>query len=504
MKIPDVPWLLTGEPRPAQVEALLRSYYGVALRDTRDGPEALRRLPHYPSPAPGWGHFMEMRVGKTPTMLNEFMLFRRDHGFKRMVMFAPNKYKYTWATEAERFGLDVPTYVFESDQRDAFWKWFQKNPECAVFLNYEALIYSETMKLLEQIIDDKTYLGADESVFIKGLKSYTSLNALHLSKQAGITRPASGKPTPQGIHDLFNQLKFAKHLDGWNFFQFRNKYAIRGGFKGKQIVGVKNLESLDRLRFNTCFMARRVDWGTSIASDYETVKLQMTELQRQAYRDMDEEFMVWLDSGITITADQIITKHQKQQQISSGFIIDELKNVHWLLPFDRTPKFIDLLDRIENYLTGKMIIIFHYTATGDQLIEHLKKFKPAIIRGGPYMQKHKLDAEQEKKRFNEDPNCNLIIGQVRAIKYGHTLMGSVEQPCLDITYFENTYSLDDRAQTEERPQGEGQVAAIHIVDYWTSPVERAIVYALQRKEIVASKIMGYYKGPRESETGESE
>lgn len=498
--VPDVPWLLHGEPRPVQEEALLRSYYGVALRDAREAPPHGRTLPHYgQGPAPGWGHYLEMRLGKTPTMFNEFLLFVRDRGFRTMFMFAPNKYKYTWALEAEKFGVGMPVHVFESSDRAAFDKFMKKyRDEGMVFANYEALQFKDNLPLFEKFVNWKTYMGADESVFLKGRNSLTARRGVDLARLAGATRPASGKPTPQGITDIFNQMKFAKQLEGKNFFQFRATFAKMGGFKGKKEIGIKNEEQWDKLRFRSGFFAQRADWGTKIASDYESVKLSMEPEQKKAYHDMDEDFMAWVSVNQAVTADQIITKHQKQQQISSGFIIDEYKQVHWLVPFDRTPKFLELMDRLENYITGKCIIFFHYTATGDALVAELtkRKINHAVIRGGAYMDKHRLNTDEEKKRFNEDDDCNVMLGQMKAIKYGHTLMGTPTNPCHTSVYFENTYSLDDRSQTEERNQGEGQSAPINIVDYWTSPVEREIVYALQRKEEIAQKIMGYYKGDK--------
>lgn len=494
--VPDVPWLLHGEPRPVQLEALLRSYYGIALRDEREAPPRARELPHAgQGPARGWGHYLEMRLGKTPLMCNEFLLYRRDHGYKKMFLFAPNKYKYTWGLEFEKFGMDLPFHVFESEDRAAFHKWMQKNQHGAVFVNYEALQHQANLPLFEQFVDWKTYMGADESVFLKGRGSLTSRRGIDLARMAGATRAASGKPTPQGISDMFNQMKFCKQLEGMNYFQFRGKFAKMGGFKNKKEIGIRNIEDWEALRFKSGFFAQRADWGTKIVSDYETVKLRMEPSQANAYRQMDDEFMTWVTNDQAVTADQIITKHQKMQQISSGFIIDEFKDVHWLVPFDKTPKFVDLIDRIENYVSGKCLVFFHYTATGDALIAELTKRKigHAVIRGGQYMDKHRLSTDAEKARFNDDPECNVLVGQMKAIKYGHTLMGTREDPCLTSIYFENTYSLDDRAQTEERNQGEGQLDAINIVDYWTSPVEREIVYALQRKEEIAQKIMGYYK-----------
>lgn len=489
-----VEWLLDCEPRPAQIEALARSYTGFCYRGHRDDAAYREPLPHAGRPARGWGHMLEMRLGKTPLLLNEFLLFRRDHGIKKALVFAPNKYKATWALEAERFGVDVPLFVFDSSRRKQFEEFIRTHDEGMVFVNYEATVQETNMALLDQWVDDKTYMGADESILIKNRQSNTSLMVHALGKEAALTRPMSGKPTTQGVTDLYSQLRFARKIEGMNYYQFRGRFAVMGGFKGKKIVGVKNEDKLLRMTHHCYFYARRANWGTNIESDFERVDVPMLPEQAKAYKDMEEEFMVWLESGEIVSTEMVLTKHNKLQQISSGFIIDEFKVVHQLVPFEKTPKFIDLLDRLDNYTTGKTIIITNFVHTAEMLIKALAHLNPAQIRGTVHMKRAGLDVDEEKIRFNTDPKCRVMIGQERAIKYGHTLMGTPEDPCETTIFVENSYSLDDRAQVEQRNQGEGQESAINIVDYVSSPVEASVIEALVRKESVAAAVMGYYKG----------
>jgi hypothetical protein len=97
----------------------------------------------------------------------------------------------------------------------------------------------------------------------------------------------------------------------------------------------------------------------------------------------------------------------------------------------------------------------------------------------------------EKERFNGDPNCRVLIGQELALRYGHTLMGSATNPCLDIVFYENDYSLNNRSQCEERPQGAGQQGPITIYDFYATPQDLKPIEAIQRKEDVVAAIMGY-------------
>ena len=490
-------WLLTGSPRPVQVEALGRSYTGYTVHASRDAAPARRALSHAGGPAPGWGHWMEPRTGKTPALLNEFMLLKRDYGVRWAIIFAPNKYKGTWVLEIEKFGVDVEPYGFESVHRDHAARWIDMNTEGIICINYEAAIHTGTLEILRRLIhseEGNVLIAADESVQIKGHSSSRSKNIRDLAKDCRWRRSLTGKPVVQDITDLYAQFRFIGAFQGMTFRNFKAKYAEKGGFRGRQIVGVKNLESMNRARARFTFFARRRDWGTAIDSDYMQIPVTMNEAQQKAYAEMDEEFIVWLNEIEMLEANMVLTQRMKLQQISSGWVYDEYRKPRPLVPFAETAKAKDLLERLTSEVVGKAIVIFHYKPTGDGLIDLLERFQPAVIRSATWMRERGRDVDQEKHRFNNDPACRVIIGQSTTIKYGHTLMGTEAEPCLTTIYFENNYSLDDRAQTEERNQGEGQQAAITFVDYYGSEIEQHVITALAKKEDLAAKIMGYYQG----------
>ena len=51
-----------------------------------------------------------------------------------------------------------------------------------------------------------------------------------------------------------------------------------------------------------------------------------------------------------------------------------------------------------------------------------------------------------------------MLLQADAGKYGHTLVGTPDDPCGTMLFFENTYSLDTRSQIEDRIHRMGAVA----------------------------------------------
>ena len=483
-----IDWQILGTPRPVQEEALLRAFCGIKSRDLLNQTPHRRRFSS--APFSGFGYFMEMRTGKTAVLLNEFLALAA-YGVNKLLVIAPNKYKDGWYSEAKKFGIVEPIHVFESSRRGAAETFIQNSGKILI-INYEALISDANMKILRKFVDRNTFLAADESIKIKNRNTQVFKRALELSKEVEYVRVLTGKPVVQGPHDLWSQLRFIKHLDGFNYFAFRNLFCKMGGFKGKQVIGTQNEEALQNILDKCSFIAKRSNWSDTFETDYDIKRLEMTKQQKIQYDKMEDEFILWLTQDKAIAVDQVITKHMKLTQISSGFIIDEQRQVHELVTPDELPKLVELKDSLENEIEGKVIILCHYVRSLRLLYEQLQEYRPALIAGSELMKKLGLQVESQKQWFNEDYRCRVLIAQLQAVKYGHNLMGNPKDPCLTTIYFENNYSLDDRAQSEQRNQGEGQKAPIHVIDYASSPIEMDIIRALQKKESIAERIVHYY------------
>lgn len=489
-----IDWLLVGEPRPAQVEALARSYTGFGYRATLDSPAVKFELPHAGMVARGWGHWMQMRVGKTPTALNEFMLAKRDLNVRFGVIVSPNKFKWTWDTEIPKFGVDVEHYIHDADKKRllAKIKEFIKKGEGIVVVNYEALIQTEVQEALAIFLANGGMLIADESVKLKNPTGTFFKQGYKLSKLATLTRTLTGKPAPQSPLDYFSQLQMAGAMQDYVHHAFKARFCIMGGFKGKQYKDVKNPDVLADLLRKHAFIAERKDWATYIESRYIDRRVEMHPAQLEAYKQMEKEFIVWLDNNTSVSVEMASHKHAKLQQISSGFIYDEHGESHAIIPFNETAKFKDLLEYIEESAVDKVIVIYVHKPVGEALMMELAQYQPALIAGDQLMRRLGKDVTSENYRFNNDPACKVMVAQETAVKYGFTLMGTKTNPVLDLAFYENSYSLDDRAQTEERPQGNGQIAALNIVDYYSTPVEAKVIAALQRKEAVSKVVVDHY------------
>lgn len=499
----NIEWLLDCVPRPVQEEAILRAFYGYKSADNRDDAPRPLPLPHAGNPAVGYGYFLEMRLGKTPTMLNEMLLLEKHNDIRRRVILAPNTYKNTWVQEFNNFGLLTPVKAFETSKIGQSEEFIDENPDdWALIVNYEALIYGNVNQFLHKLITQPgTIMVADESIKIKNRASQITKAAMNHAIEADFVRILTGLPFTQGPQDLYSQLRFIRELNGRNFYAFRNRYCKMGGFKGKKIVGVDEefLPELQGIIEGTAFVAKRKDWGKITEPEFYSMSLDLSEKQLKHYIEMDQEFITILESGEEISVDQVISKMLKLQQISSGFVYDEHGNIVELMDPMKTAKMKALLELLEDEIDekSKVIIPYHYSASGDILLKALAKYNPSVIRSGQWMKKEGRDVDEEKRRFNENPDVRVILLQIQAGKYGHTLVGAEGMRCTHMLFYENTYSLDDRTQIEARNTAETQDWVNVYMDFVSSPVEANAAKALQRKEDLVSAVLGTFNPNKE-------
>ena len=94
--------------------------------------------------------------------------------------------------------------------------------------------------------------------------------------------------------------------------------------------------------------------------------------------------------------------------------------------------------------------------------------------------------------FNNNNTVRYLIAQTSTAKEGLTLLGLETNPCHTTIFVENTYSLINRTQAEDRNHRHGQVAdQVSYYDLVGSKIESRIIKALQtKKDLVKSVLEG--------------
>ena len=444
----------------------------------------------------GFAYYMEMGLGKTLTVLTEFMHLVSIGKVSRMVVVCPNSFKQGWQEEIKKHGIDVESFIFESGE-DSMHQWFLRrnfDKPPVLIINYEAIRKPQAQATILKFVGQRdAMIVFDESIQLKTYNSQQTKAALSIAPAFKVRRILSGKPITQGPHDLWAQMRAIGALNGKPYFPFKTTFCKMGGFKGKKVVGTQNEEILAPQIDPYIFRATKAQWTDLPPKMYTTRQYRLTPELLNLYKSMEEEFVVWLSGSEYVAASAFVTKYIKLAQIQSGFIIDEHGKVNSLVEPDQNPRFL-LLREIVEEVVGKIIIPYHHRHTLSILQGVFADYGSAYIRG------NMSDAEigAQKRAFNEDPKCRLIFLQIQAGRYGHTLLGGPEPEhrCSTMIFAENSYSLDDRSQIEDRMHRHGQTAdSCLYVDLWGTKLDKEVTMALQRKESIFQAVFKHIGRP---------
>jgi SNF2 family DNA or RNA helicase len=432
----------------------------------------------------GYAYYMEMGLGKTLVAYHDFLDKVVKGQAHRMVVVCPNSFKGGWVDEAIKHNLEVTTHVFHSgnDYDNARFARGPFNRPPVLIVNYEAIRSERVQDYIFKFIQNRPcFIVFDESIQLKNNKSEQTQSALILAKHFNFRRVLSGKPITQGPHDLWGQMRAIGLLDGKNYYSFKTAFCRMGGYMNKKVIGAQNEDILSELVNHAIFRATKTEWTDLPPKLYTQREYEMTPLMRQQYRQMEQEFVLWLENGEDVSVEAAITKYIKLAQIACGFIIKEDGTVSELISPTANPRIKLIKEIIEREITGKVIITYNHRYCFKILSESFVDYDPAWIQGG--MTTDALRHQQEL--FNNDPKCRILLAQIRASKYGFTLLGGPEPEnrCATPIFFENTFSLDDRSQVEDRNHRHGQTSEkVLYVDLFGTPLDYRVNSALQLKE----------------------
>lgn len=429
---------------------------------------------------PKFAYWLEQGLGKTSLALNDFYDNWLKGNVDACLVIAPNSFKFDWAIAVEEWGLATEISY-------DYW------PACEMpdrlenqlfAINYEAV--SRPGKVKDYVLwlmgQSKIFLIIDESSSIANPQSQTTKAVIELSKRAVMVRELNGTPFTNNVMDYYGQLRAIGQLNGVNPYAFRNRFAKLGGFMGKKVIGIENQDQLASVLDNCSFRALKKDWRKDLPPKiYSLMNLEMTKRQHKHYTEMMEDFYTKI-MDTEVGADMVLVQMGKLRQISSCLLMQEGKT-EWLEEPKNIPKLNAAIDWVKTGPTKAMITCV-YKASVELLYKTFNNlgFKPALIRGGMTA----VEWAAEKRRFNEDKSCRILIGQQSAIFRGHTLIGGEgNDRCTRMFFYESDFSYYQRSQLEDRIHRGKQDQTCQYIDLLCCPIDRKTLNIITGKRDMA-------------------
>lgn len=443
----------------------------------------------------GFGLLFEMGCGKTLTAIAIAGAGYQMGKVERLLIVAPTSVVAVWPKELQeyaKFKYTCKTLLGEKKQRikqiDDLLKFPFKALKVAV-INYESTWRPEILEKLKEF--DADMVIADESQRIKTYDAAQSKAMHELGDQARYKLILSGTPVQTAAIDIWSQYRFLdKTVFGDNFFKFRGRYAIMGGYGNKKIVGYKDLEGLIKKEHSIAFRVTKDEALDLPEQTFETRKIQFSQKEKNLYERIKKDSYAELNGGGHITATTVLTRLLRLQQLAGGFLVQDDAQKPQLVS---RAKLDALADIIEDYVIGsgkKLVIFARFIAEVKAIMELAGKVLPKELKQvAIYGDIKKEDRGGIVKQFQEDPNTVLFIGQIDTAGTGITLTAA--DTCV---YYSKNFNYATYSQSLSRIHRIGQRNCCTYIDLEIEgTIDELISKALSRKEDMAKTVVDNWR-----------
>lgn len=482
---------------------------------------------------PSRGLWWEMGTGKTKPTLDTIAWLAMHGKIRGAIILAPKAVAPNWArTEIPRHLPELlrqhTKVVLWDSSKARGTKGYQKQLAEAMdytglvilCMSYDGIMQGEPGRRFRKAGLQRAWLGChfarelmdtrptmmvlDESARIKNPKAKRTKRVLAAGRYAPYRRVLSGTPVTNSPFDCYTQVRFLDP-DFWGKFGCGGFEAFKTQF-GEWVKRLQNPRACphpESMRPNCgCptfpFLIRyrnlnnlhdaMAKVGSRLRKDevldlppklYTEVPFDLTPPLWRVYQELRDEFMVMLDDGDMISAPLVITKLLRLQQLTSGYCPTDDGDELLAAPNPRLDTLADLLEDIPH----QFIVWAKFQRDFDQISAKLDDLGLSYVT---YTGKTSTaDRETARDRF-QDGDARVFLGNPAAAGEGLTLTAA-----RTVVYYNTSYRLADRLQSEDRAHRIGQAHPVQYFDLVArDTVDEKVIDALRAKKDIADMILG--------------
>ena len=432
-------------------------------------------------------------LGKTKEIIDIAMCRKQTDGLKHcLIICGINGNKYNWADEVKihsredswilgtRFTKRPPIKMIEGSTKDKmedlnniphqfFWITNIETLRGGSFKEKQGKRTVMRFPIAEKIQElcDRGIIGMiafDEAHKAKNPDSQQGKALLSIDCK-GPKIPMSGTFVLNNPLDLYLPLRWAG-FETHSFYAYKQHYCKMGGFGGKEIVGYKNLDELRSMVSKV--MLRRVKGDVlDLPPKVHTIEwVDAYPEQKSLYKDVRDQIRDNIDK-VKIQPDPLSEMLRLRQVTGYPGILSS--TVTKSAKMDRMEELVE-----EEVSVGGKAIIFSNWSEMTNVIRHkLKKYNPAYITG----EVGSVQRMEEKDRFQNDPNCKVMIGTIGALGTGFTLTAAQL-----VIFVDEPWNRGIKDQAEDRAHRIGTRGTVRVVTILTRDTVDEGVYNLVQKK----------------------
>lgn len=444
------------------------------------------------TPGGGFGELFEMGCGKTLTTIAVAGALYNLGKIDRVLVVAPTSVCSVWPHDLNQFATfpwEARVLLGDKKKRlkalNELENWPFKALRIAV-INYESTHRDGIFEALAAYKPD--LIVCDESQRIKNPSAAQS-KALHkLGDAAPFRMILSGTPVQNNAVDLYSQYRFLDPaVYGANFYAFKNRYCIMGGYGQHQIVGYRNMDELVEKEHSVAYRITKEECLDLPQQTFINRYVQFTDAEQAIYEQLRKSSFLELETGENVTATTILTMYLRLMQLTGGFLTaDESTRPKQV----NTAKLDALTDIVDDYVVdaGKKLVIFARFRAEIAAIENLlrlRKIQYGSIYGDVPMEERGKIVED----FQTNPDTKVFVAQIQTAGLGITLHAASTA-----VFYSYDYNYANYAQALARIHRIGQrlpVTYIHLVV--DGSIDEKILAALENKEDMAKTVVDSWR-----------
>lgn len=461
-----------------------------------------------------FAYLMDQGTGKTKTLIDDAAHNYREQRIDGLLVISPNSVKTNWVSNdegdepdeiAKHMAPDIPYEkgVWFSNstaaQRKAWSsfedKWRTSRSLLILSVNVESLHVARIAGMLERFCQlRKVMIVVDESTRIKNRTATRSKMAVDLRKLCPLARIMSGTPIIQSPLDAYSQFYFLDPdiLGFATYAEFSSRYAVPHPTLPGVAARYINLDELSQKIAGSSYRVRKEDCLDLPPKVYLKRAVHMNKEQQGHYDNMRTKLITYLDIKTKdqprpVVATMVMTQMLRLQQIVAGHLpvlnpdTFEQEGIH-KIGTGMPPKVAEAIEIIEDN-PGKVIVWCRFRFEIEEMAAALKekKLKHVLFYGDTSETERSLN----RKAFQDDDSVKVFVGQIRTGGIGLNLYKAST-----VIYLSNTFSAEDRLQSEDRAHRIGQVNKVTYYDLVTPrTVDERVLAALRNHRSVSDEVM---------------
>jgi len=356
-------------------------------------------------------------------------------------------------------------------------------------LQVAVINYESTWRLEDELAAwDADLIVCDEGHKIKTHNIAASKCMHRLGVRARYRMLLTGTIITNKAIDIFSPYKFLNPaVFGNSFYAFRNRYFDMTGYGLHVPVLKKNMtEELTRRIHSIAFRATKAEC-LDLPETTEIVRT--VGLERETltlYHELVQDSMIQLGKG-EVTATNVLTRLLRLSQLTGGFLREDGADRPTQVDSAKLTALADIVDSAAQD-GKKLVVIARFLPEINAITRMLEK--KAI--GYSLISGEIRDRDEQVRRFQQDPDVTVFVGQIATAGMGITLTAADT-----MIFYSLDYSMSNFEQAKARIHRVGQrnpCTYLYLVAAGT--VDEKVLQALRDKADLARILIDEYRAGR--------